>query len=157
MASTRSSRTRQDSSTTLGGDSANAAVQPVAQSMPASVTALAAQGMPTSVTAVATQGTPVTLVTPTTVASQVTLMTVTSRVVLTTFASQVAPMTVASTPHVDSVAALPLDQFLELVREEVRAEFHAMAQQYSQSGPVPPSAGQAIAATAGGQASLVPG
>ena len=84
-------------------------------------------------------------VAPTTVASQVALMTV---------AYQVALTTVTSSP---SVAVLPLDQFLELVQEEVRAGFHAMAQQCSQSGPVPPSAGQAAAARAGGQASLVPG
>ena len=57
VASTRVSRTHQDSSTALGGDSTNAAVQ------------TAAQGMPVSVTAVATQGTPLTQVAPTKVAS----------------------------------------------------------------------------------------
>ena len=46
----------QDSSTTLGGDSTNTAVQLAVQGMPVSVTALAAQGMPASVTAVETQG-----------------------------------------------------------------------------------------------------
>ena len=58
----------------------------------------------------------------------------------TIVASQVAPTTFAPLP---SVAALPLDRFLALVREEVRAEFHALAQQSCRLGPVP-------AATAGG-------
>ena len=90
------------------------------------------------------------------ITSQVAQTTVPPRVAPTTIASQVAPATVAFqvapttlAPSL-SVAALPLDRFLDLVREEVRAEFHALAQQSSRLGPVP-------AATAGGQASLVPG
>ena len=107
--------------------------------MPASATApvIASQ---VSATAVPTQCAPV-------IASQVAQTTVPPRVAPTTVAFQVAPTTLAPSP---SGAALPLDRFLELVREEVRAEFHALAQQSSQLGPVP-------AATAGGQASLVPG
>ena len=116
--------------------------------MPASATApvIASQ---VSATAVPTQCAPVitSQVAQTTVPPRVAPTTVASQVAPATVAFQVAPTTLAPSP---SVAALPLDRFLELVREEVRAEFHALAQQSSQLGPVP-------AATAGGQASLVPG
>ena len=108
MASTRVSRTHQDSSTALGGDSTNAAVQ------------TATQGMPVSVTAVATQGTPVTQV-----------------------ASGCADDS-RLFPQCGGAATRP----------------NPRAGAGGGTGGVsciPPSAGQAAAATVGGQASLVPG
>ena len=73
-----------------------------------------------SATAVPTQSAPV-------IASQVSATAVPTQsapviawqVALTTVAYQVAPTTFAPSP---SVAALPLDRFLELVREQVRAD-----------------------------------